>query len=168
MTSPRSPAKGSSADGSSQARVEKALMELGICSEIKTFDQGTSTADDAANAVGCGVAQIVKSLIFKASQSGDPVLVLVSGANRVDLELVAEGVGEPLAKADAGFVRERTGFAIGGVAPIGHTEPVRVWIDRDLEHYQEIWAAAGSPKAVFRLTPAELILATAGDVIRVH
>jgi prolyl-tRNA editing enzyme YbaK/EbsC (Cys-tRNA(Pro) deacylase) len=168
MTSRRSPANGSNADGSSQARVEKALLELGIRSEIKTFDQGTYAAEDAANAIGCGVAQIVKSLIFKASQSGDPVLVLVSGANRGDLELVAETVGEPFAKADAGFVRKRTGLAIGGVAPIGQTEPLRVLIDLDLEQYQEIWAAAGSPKAVFRLTPAQLILATAGDVIRVH
>ena len=168
MTSPRSPANGSSVDGSSLVRVEKALMELGLRSEIKTFDQGTRMAEDAANAIGCGVAQIVKSLIFKASQSGDPVLVLVSGANRVDLELVAEAVGEPLAKFDAGFVRERTEFGICGVAPIDRVEPVRVWIDRDLEQYQEIWTAAGSPKAVFRLTPAQLTLATAGDVIRVH
>ncbi len=163
MTGPRSPANGSSADGSSQARVEKALLELGVRSEINTFDQGTRTAEAAANAIGCGMAQIVKSLISKVSQSGEPVLVLVSGAYRVDLELVAEAVGEPLAKADAVFVRERTGFAIGGVAPIGHTEPVRVLIDRDLEQYQEIRAAAGSPKAVPRLNTTGTVVLCYGE-----
>jgi prolyl-tRNA editing enzyme YbaK/EbsC (Cys-tRNA(Pro) deacylase) len=103
------------------------------------------------------VAQIAKSLVFRAATSGRPVLVVASGANRVDEAAVGELIGEPIGKADAGFVREHTGFAIGGVAPIGHVVTPLTLVDEDLLTFDSIWAAAGTPNAVFRLTPAELL-----------
>jgi prolyl-tRNA editing enzyme YbaK/EbsC (Cys-tRNA(Pro) deacylase) len=128
--------------------------------------QSTRTAVEAAEAVGCGVGQIVKSIVFRAARSGRPILVLASGANRVDEKALADLVGEPLAKADADFVRERTGFAIGGVPPLAHSEPIETLVDEDLMAFAEIWAAAGTPNALFRLTPADLVRITGGRVTR--
>ncbi|GIV59981.1 MAG: prolyl-tRNA editing protein [Rhodothermaceae bacterium] len=124
----------------------------------------TRTAQDAARAIGCTVAQIAKSLIFRGEQSGDPILVIASGANRVDTAKLARYAGEPVRRADADFVRERTGFAIGGVPPVGHTEPVTTFIDEELLQYEVVWAAAGTPHAVFRLRSSELQQLTGGQI----
>lgn len=106
--------------------------------------------------------------MFRGANSGDPVLVVASGTNRVDEGLVAGLVGEPIERADADYVRARTGFSIGGVAPVAHSEPIRTVLDEDLLGLTEIWAAAGTPNAVFRLSPAELVQLTAGQVARVR
>lgn len=151
----------------SVARVRAALAALGLTSEVKEFDASTRTAADAARAIGCLQAQIAKSLVFRAKESGRAVLVIASGSNRVDEKKVAALLGEGIGKADADFVRNETGFAIGGVAPVGHTGPVTVLIDADLQQFAEIWAAAGAPNAVFRLTPADLARVTGGQVAEV-
>jgi prolyl-tRNA editing enzyme YbaK/EbsC (Cys-tRNA(Pro) deacylase) len=129
--------------------------------------QSTRTSAEAAAAVGCTVGQIAKSIVFRAVSSQRPVLVLTSGVNRVSESAVAVLVGEPLAKADADFVRARTGFVIGGVPPVGHAESLITFIDEDLLQFAEIWAAAGTPNAVFRLTPEELVRLTDGRVAKV-
>jgi prolyl-tRNA editing enzyme YbaK/EbsC (Cys-tRNA(Pro) deacylase) len=116
----------------------------------------TRTAQEAAQAIGCTVAQIVKSLIFRGSRTGKPILVLASGVNRVDERRLGELAGEPVGKADADFVRRQTGFAIGGVPPVGHAAPIETYIDADLLRWEEIWAAAGTPRTVFRLKPKDL------------
>jgi prolyl-tRNA editing enzyme YbaK/EbsC (Cys-tRNA(Pro) deacylase) len=146
-------------------RVRAALARLGRETEIRAFGESTRTSADAAAAIGCTVGQIAKSLVFRAVGSNRPVLVIASGANRVDEKLLAAAVGDRIAKADATFVRDRTGFAIGGVAPVGHSEPPITFVDRDLRQYDVIWAAAGTPNSVFRLTPDELIAMTGGQVI---
>ncbi len=151
----------------SAQRVQRALDAAGIELRVRELSASTRTAEDAANAIGCEVGQIAKSLVFRGKASGEPILLVVSGANRVDVQRAAAAVGEPLAKADAEFVRERTGFAIGGVPPVGHTSPIRTFIDGDLLQYHEIWAAAGTPNAVFSLTPAQLEELTHADVIAV-
>ena len=127
------------------------------------FDAGTRTAEDAAAAIGCTTAEIAKSLVFR-SASGRSVLVIASGANRVDEKKVAALIGEPIGRADADFVREATGFAIGGVPPVGHATPPIVLIDEALMGFDQIWAAAGTPNAVFRLTPADLVALTHGTI----
>jgi prolyl-tRNA editing enzyme YbaK/EbsC (Cys-tRNA(Pro) deacylase) len=149
---------------SSVERVRNALQAAGLGAEIKEFDASTRTSADAAAAIGCEVAQIAKSLVFKAKGSGKAVLVIASGTNRVDEKKLSALIGEKIGKADADFVRAETGFAIGGVAPVGHTGAVTLLIDADLQQFQEIWAAAGAPNAVFRLTPAELVSVTGGQV----
>lgn len=141
----------------------KVQAVLGKHFQVLEVDAGARTAEDAATAIGCAVAQIAKSLIFRAA-SGRPVLVVASGAHRVDEKAIARLVGEPIARADADFVREATGFAIGGVPPVGHrTAPVTL-IDQSLMALGEIWAAAGTPNAVFRLAPADLVELTGGRV----
>ena len=148
-------------------RVQRALLDLGLPLQVRTFPQGTRTAQDAANAVGCTVGQIVKSLIFKAAD-GAGVLVLASGGNRVDEAKVAAELGQAIGKADADFVRAKTGFAIGGVPPLAHAEPLLTLIDEDLLQYDVVWAAAGTPSTVFRLTPSELTqLAPNGRVVAI-
>jgi prolyl-tRNA editing enzyme YbaK/EbsC (Cys-tRNA(Pro) deacylase) len=149
----------------SAARVQAELDRLGHPGRVREFAETTRTAAEAAEQIGCGVGQIAKSLVFRAEPSGRPVLVIASGGNRVKEALVEALLGERLARADAAYVRERTGFAIGGVAPLGHAEPPVVFIDRDLLRYAEIWAAAGSPFAVFPLSPADLVRLTGGQVI---
>lgn len=124
----------------------------------------TRTAAEAAQAVGCKVEQIVKSIIFRAVPSDSPVLVVASGANRIDEKQVERLIGEKITKADADFVRQRTGYVIGGVPPLGHSEPIKTLIDEDLFLYPEIWAAAGTPNAVFHLTPDDLKKMTNGLV----
>lgn len=141
-------------------RVERAAEGLGLDITVKRMGESTRTAEDAAKACGCEVARIVKSLIFQGETSGDLILLLVSGSNRVDMEKAAASVGEPLVRADANDVRARTGFAIGGVSPIGHLEAPRIWMDDTLLGFETIWAAAGAPDAVFEIVPASLLRAT--------
>lgn len=145
-------------------RVQAALAEAGLQAEVREFPQSTRTAADAAAAIGCRVAQIAKSLIFKGRESGRPILVVVSGTNRVEERKVAALVGESLEKADAAFVRSATGYAIGGVPPVGYIDPPITVIDEDLLQLDEIWAAAGTPNAVFALTPEALVTLTSGTV----
>lgn len=149
-------------------RVERALAEAGCPAEVRLLDASARTAAEAAAAVGCSVAQIAKSLIFRGAHSGNHILVIASGANRVDEAKVAAAVGEPIGKADAAFVRERTGFAIGGVAPVGHAiEPAHVLVDSDLAALQPIWAAAGHPHRVMPLAFADLVRLSGGRVVAV-
>jgi len=142
----------------------KVQAALGGRFQVLEFDATTRTAADAAAAIGCTVAQIAKSLIFRSAGGDRSVLVVASGVNRVDETKVAEAIGETIARADADFVREATGFAIGGVPPVGHATPPIVLIDESLMAFAEIWAAAGTPNAVFRLTPSDLIDLTGGRV----
>lgn len=151
----------------SAQRVQSALKEKGVPLQVIELPSSTRTAVEAAQAVGCQVGQIVKSLIFRTSENNQPILVLASGANRVDESRIGILLSEQVSKADADFVRERSGFAIGGVPPLGHLETMPTFIDQDLLDYDEIWAAAGTPHAVFRLTPDDLIRITSGDVIRI-
>jgi prolyl-tRNA editing enzyme YbaK/EbsC (Cys-tRNA(Pro) deacylase) len=152
------------ASSASALRVQAAL---GDRFEVLEFDAGTRTAEDAAAAIGCSVAQIAKSLVFRATESGRPVLVVASGAHRVDENKVAAVMGERIARVDAEFVRHSTGFAIGGVPPVGHRIAPVVLIDETLLRLSEIWAAAGTPYAVFRLTPADLVALTCGRVVAI-
>lgn len=141
-----------SATSPSALRVQAAL---GDGFRVLEFPASTRTAAEAAEAIGCTVGQIAKSILFRA-EGGRPVLVVACGTNRVDERKVAALLGEKIGRADAEFVRAATGFAIGGVPPVGHATPPAVLLDRDLEAFETIWAAAGTPNAVFRLTPAEL------------
>ena len=129
----------------------------------RSFPEGAHTVADAAAAVGVAAEQIVKSLVLKRA-SGEPLLVAASGTNRVDLDRVAGVVGEPVAMARATWVRDVTGYAIGGVPPAGHARDLQTLVDRDLLAFDEVWAAAGSPFEVFALTPAELVELTRGTV----
>ncbi|MFQ5775466.1 MAG: YbaK/EbsC family protein [Kiloniellaceae bacterium] len=148
----------------SARRVQRAVAERGFDFEVREFPAGTRTSAEAAAAVGCAVGQIAKSLVFRGRDSGRPVLVIASGANRVDERALAARLGEKIVRAEPEFVREKTGFAIGGVPPVGHREALLTLIDRDLLACDEIWAAAGTPNAVFRLAPADLVALTGGQV----
>ncbi|MDZ4159148.1 MAG: YbaK/EbsC family protein [Anaerolineaceae bacterium] len=151
----------------SARKVQQALAELGFDCRVVELPASTRTAREAAEAVGCQVGQIVKSLIFKGSQTGKPILVIASGANRVDEHKICALIGEQIEKADPDFVRQRTGFAIGGVPPVGHTEALTTFIDEDLLQYAEVWAAAGTPHAVFPLSPSALQQMTGGTLTAV-
>ncbi len=152
---------------SSAQKVQDALTALGYPCTVVESEAHTRTAQQAADAVGCSLGQIAKSLIFKAKESGKAVLVLTSGVNRVDEARISGELGEPIGRADPDFVRAVTGFAIGGVPPIAHTEPMITLLDEDLMQYKTIWAAAGTPFAVFELTPADLQKMTGGKVMGV-
>ena len=140
---------------------------LGERFTVLEFDASTRTASDAAAAIGCTVAEIAKSLLFRA-EDGRPVLVVLSGSARGDEAKIAAAIGQAISKADADFVREMTGFAIGGVPPVGHRVAPITLIDDSLMGFEAIWAAAGTPNAVFRLTPAELVTLTGGRVVAVQ
>lgn len=148
----------------SAQRVQNALQALGLECQVVELPASTRTAAEAAQAIGCRVEQIAKSLVFRGVSTNRPVLAVVSGANRVDEGRVGELIGDGIAKADADYVRQRTGYAIGGVPPVGHAEPLPCLIDEHLLQYDAIWAAAGTPRAVFRLTPPDLQRITAGRV----
>ena len=148
-------------------RVQEALDALGGGHRVIELAESARTAADAARALGCRVDQIVKSLVFRGRRTRGAILVAASGANRVDEHKVAAIVAEPVEKADAAFVRARTGFAIGGVAPVGHAESLTTLVDEDLFKWEEIWAAAGHPNTVFRLSPADLARMTGGRVVGV-
>ena len=151
----------------SALRVQDSLIELGLTPQVVELPNSTRSATEAGEAVGCSVGQIAKSLIFKTKANHKPILVITSGANYVNVKRVGELLGEEITKADANFVRQHTGFAIGGVPPVGHSKKIITFIDEDLLIYDEIWAAAGTPYAVFRLTGADLLRATGGRIIRV-
>ena len=153
--------------GPSVQRVQDALAAAGGGHTIVALAQSARTSADAARAVGCRVDQIAKSLVFRAEKTQRAVLVITSGANRVDEVKVTALLDEPIGRADAEFVRARTGFAIGGVAPIAHAEPLTILIDEDLLRWPEIWAAAGHPNTVFKLTPDDLVRLTGGRVAAV-
>ena len=151
----------------SAQKVQDVLHAHGLSAEVMEFEQPSRTAAEAAKLVGCQLGQIAKSLVFKTAQTGRAVLVVTSGANTVNEFRVGMHVKEALGKAPAAFVRQVTGFAIGGIPPMGHPQPLESYIDQDLMKYPEIWAAAGTPHALFRLAPADLVKMTGGRVIRV-
>lgn len=152
-----------SADLSSSAKkVQDWLNQNGFQHPVMEVPDTTRTAREAAEAMGCEVGQIAKSLIFRGKESRIGLMVIASGTNRVNETRLSALAGEAVEKADADFVLAQTGFAIGGVPPAPHLHPMRTWIDEDLIQYSEIWAAAGTPHAVFKLTPAELQTMTGG------
>ena len=148
-------------------KVQDILAAHGFDCKVIEHAESTRTAQEAADRAGCSLGQITKSLIFKGNRSGKPILVLTSGANRVNEKSISAHAGEPIGRADADFVRRVTGFAIGGVPPLGHAQAMDTYIDEDLMQYPTIWAAAGTPNAIFELTPAALQEMTAGRVVTV-
>jgi prolyl-tRNA editing enzyme YbaK/EbsC (Cys-tRNA(Pro) deacylase) len=151
----------------SARRVQQALRVAGISAQVLDLPQSTRTAIDAAAAIGCRVEQIAKSLVFRRVDSNRPVLIIASGPNRVDERLVSSYLSTSIAKADADFVRSTTGFAIGGIPPLGHDLPIETLIDQDLLQLDTIWAAAGTPHAVFSINPHQLVRATGGRVLSI-
>ncbi|STX81607.1 YbaK/aminoacyl-tRNA synthetase associated region [Legionella busanensis] len=148
--------------------VQQALVEKGLAFEVVELAASTRTAIDAANTIGCDVAQIMKSLLFCIKKTKQPVLVLASGINRVNEKAIEQWVGEKIVKADADFTRDITGFAIGGVPPIGHKQTItHIFIDEDLLKYKILWAAAGTPNAVFSLSSSDIESLTHGKVIAI-
>ena len=153
----------------SAQRVKQALAALGYDFDVVEFPQGTRTSEEAAAAAGCELGQIAKSLVFRAAKSDRSVMVIASGPNRVDEKKVGRLLGEKIKRADADFVRRKTGFAIGGVPPVAHLEPPVTFLEQDLLSHDEVWSAAGTPNAIFRLKPGELLAITgarAADVKR--
>ncbi len=144
-------------------RTAQLLRDAGIESHVVEFEQATRTSAEAAAAIGCSVSEIAKSIVFRGQHSGQAVVVIASGDNRVSETKVAILLGEPLARADADFVRTTTGYAIGGVAPIGHTQSVKLLLDEDLQRFDTVWAAGGTPFSVFPLRPDQLRHLTGAD-----
>ncbi len=140
----------------SVARVRTALEAAGLAADIIRTPESTRTAAEAAAVAGCALDQIVKSIVFAGARTGDVLLFLTAGGNRVDETAAARLAGEPLARADAALVRARTGFVIGGVAPLGHLSPVRCFWDARLDAFPQVWAAAGTPNHIFPIVPADL------------
>jgi prolyl-tRNA editing enzyme YbaK/EbsC (Cys-tRNA(Pro) deacylase) len=151
----------------SAQKIQDQLRSLGYEYTVIEHAESTRTAQEAADRAGCELGQIVKSLIFKGKESGKPILVLTSGANRVDEKRISEYAGEPIGRADADFVRAVTGFAIGGVPPVGHLQPMETYLDEDFLQYPTVWAAAGTPNAIFELQTGDLQKMTNGNVVRV-
>ncbi len=151
----------------SAQKIQDLLISLGYKYIVIEHAESTRTAQEAANRAGCELGQIVKSLIFRGKDSGKPILVLTSGANRVDEKSISEYAGESIGRADADFVRAVTGYAIGGVPPIGHSEKMETYIDEDFLTFQTIWAAAGTPNAIFELQTEDLQKMTDGKIVMV-
>ena len=151
----------------SAQKIQDLLHSLGYSYTVIEHAESTRTAQEAADRAGCALGQIVKSLIFKGKESGKPILVLTSGANRVDEKRISGYAGDPIGKADADFARTVTGFVIGGVPPIGHLQKMETYIDEDFLGYPTIWAAAGTPNAIFELKTADLPIMTGGKVVTV-
>jgi prolyl-tRNA editing enzyme YbaK/EbsC (Cys-tRNA(Pro) deacylase) len=151
----------------SAQRVQVALAAAGVEAQVVELPRSTRSSKEAALAIGCEVRQIAKSVVFRRADTDQPVLVIVSGHNRVDERLVAKHLNAPIGKADAEFVKRTTGFAIGGVPPLAHTSPIHTLVDQDLLELDLLWAAAGTPHAIVPLTPQQLLRATAGHVVRV-
>ena len=145
-------------------RVEAALNAAGMNFQVAEFSESTRTSEEAAAAIGCDVAQIAKSLIFQRKRDGAAVLVIASGANRVNEKKLAKLLGEKVRRPDADFVRQETGFVIGGVPPVGHPAQLETWIDESLSKLEPLWAAAGTPNAVFKLNFDALVALTRGTV----
>ena len=152
---------------SSAQKIQDLLNSLGYNYIVIEHAESTRTAQEAADRAGCELGQIVKSLIFKGKESGKPILVLTSGANRVDEKRISGYAGEHIGRADADFVRAVTGFAIGGVPPVGHVQKMETYLDEDFLQYQTIWAAAGTPNAIFELKTEDLQKMTDGKVVMV-
>jgi len=148
-------------------RVQDLLTTRGFLCKVTEFTESTRTSQEAADRAGCSLGQITKSMIFKGKTTHKPILVLTSGSNRVDEGRISQYAGEPIGRADADFVRAVTGFAIGGVPPLGHAQKMETYVDEDLMQYSSIWAAAGTPNAIFELTPSELQQMTGGSVTQV-
>jgi len=148
----------------SALKVQQALNERGIKLQVVELPASTRTAVEAAQAVGCQLGQIIKSIVFKAKRSERPILVIASGSNRIDEKRIETLIDEPLGKADADFVRQHTGYVIGGVPPVGLAEKIITFIDEDLLQYKSLWAAAGTPNAVFQLSPEDLQVISDGKV----
>lgn len=144
-------------------RVEDALQAAGVTVQIVEMAEGTRTAEDAARAAGCALDQIAKSIIFRAENRGDAVLFITAGGNLVDAAKASAVADEPLGKADADLIRSQTGFAIGGVAPVGHLTPIRAWFDPRLLEFDLVYAAAGTPRHIFGIAPG-LLLRLSGAV----
>jgi Cys-tRNA(Pro) deacylase len=151
----------------SAQKVQDQIKSLGYAYTVIEHTESTRTAQEAADRAGCELGQIVKSLIFKGKASNKPILVLTSGANRVDEKRISEYAGEAIGRADADFVRAVTGYAIGGVPPVGHIQKMETYLDEDFLQYETIWAAAGTPNAIFELKTSDLQKMTAGKVVRV-
>ena len=149
----------------SARRVQEFMTSRGFAFVVQELPGSTRTAREAAASIGCQVAQIAKSLVFKEKKTGRPILVIASGSNLVDLKKITAATGLKLGRADADFVKAKVGYAIGGVPPVGHNEPLETLLDPDLKNYDVIWAAAGSPFAVFQLKPADLDQLTRGKWI---
>jgi Cys-tRNA(Pro) deacylase len=152
---------------SSAKKVQDALISHGLSCQVLELPSTTRTAQEAAQTIGCQVGQIVKSLVFMGKQTQKPILVVASGSNRVNEKKLSKLVSEPIKRANADFVRKKTGFAIGGVPPVGHSERLETFIDEDLLKFQTIWAAAGTPNAVFKLTPNDLKIITKGKTVSI-
>jgi prolyl-tRNA editing enzyme YbaK/EbsC (Cys-tRNA(Pro) deacylase) len=148
--------------------VADAAAAKGLAIKISVMADSTRTAEEAAAACQTTVAQIVKSLVFRGKTSGKAILLLVSGVNRVKESLVQREIGEKIERPDAEFVRDVTGFAIGGIPPLGHAQTLETWFDADLLQYRSIFAAAGTPNSIFRTEPHALLAATGATVIAVH
>lgn len=152
----------------SAVSVQEALDELGLECKVLELPSSTRTAIDAASSIGCDIGHIVKSLVFRTKKTGKTVLVLASGPNQVDIKTIEDCVGESITKADADFVRNITGFAIGGIPPVGHKNAIDfIYIDQDLMEIDEVWAAAGTPNAVFCIKSQDLLKATDGKLINI-
>ena len=143
------------------------INEYGVELKVVEFSESTRTAKEAAEVAGCKLGQIAKSIVFKTGVTEQPVLVIASGVNRVSERKIASYIGEPIEKADAQFVLEQIGYAIGGVPPFGHKQDIIPFIDEDLLKYEEIWGAAGTPHAIFPLTPEDLLTLSKGKVVSV-
>jgi prolyl-tRNA editing enzyme YbaK/EbsC (Cys-tRNA(Pro) deacylase) len=151
----------------SAQKIQDQIRSLGYEYTVVEHTESTRTAQEAADRAGCALGQIVKSLIFKGKASGKPILVLTSGANRVDEKRISAYAGETIGRADADFVRAVTGFAIGGVPPVGHIQKMETYIDEDFLQYPSIWAAAGTPNAIFELKTDDLQKMTSGQIVQV-
>jgi len=151
--------------GASAQRVQDALAERGITAKVVELPASARTSAEAAAAIGCDIREIAKSLVFRRTDTDEPVLAILSGARRVEEARLAAAVGAPISKADAAYVRHRLGFVIGGVPPVGHPTPIATFIDDAILDLAIVWAAAGTPHAVVRLTPSELVAATAARVV---
>jgi prolyl-tRNA editing enzyme YbaK/EbsC (Cys-tRNA(Pro) deacylase) len=156
------------AEGSSMARVARAAKDAGLEIRILKMTQSTRTAEEAAEAAGCDVSQIVKSLVFENTSTKKLELMLVSGSHNADMDYISERYGLSFARCNVRRVREETGFAIGGVAPIGHLSPIRIYMDRTLLDHERVWAAAGRPDSVFSVDPKALASAIGAEPIYVR
>lgn len=152
----------------SSQRIQDILQANNLKTQVIEFKELTRTAQEAADTIGCCLGQIAKTLIFKGKKSGQPICIITSGKNRVDEKKIVDHIGEEIEKADADYVLKHTSFAIGGVPPIGYPLEIKPLIDEDLMNYQEIWAAAGTPNSVFRLTGNDLLKITEGKVVNIR
>jgi len=151
----------------SARKVQDTLTALGFACTVVESPHASRTVAEAAKLVGCDVAQIAKSLVFRTEKTGRPVLVIASGANQVNEFRIGMYLKEAVGKAPAAFVRQVTGFAIGGIPPVGHATAMETFVDQDLMEHEWIWAAGGTPNALFRLAPADLVKMTGGRVVKV-